>query len=152
MTVVRSRRPGLLVLLTLLIVFALNRCRTADPLSLLSVPAGNPCAANPNPPPNSHAPIICIDDRTMPPLIVRPDPANAYRSTVIQWWTVTGQPILSIGFDSPSPVGYIACLPDKGYCRSMVSPSASGTHKYTVTVTHGDKVATLDPTIIIDTN
>lgn len=160
MTAVRSGRPGLFVLLFLFATLAGScssmRSQSMDVAALnrIAPPAGNPCLKNPNPPINNHFPIICIHDEDLNAISVSPRDARAYRSVLVQWWSVTGTSTLSMDFKGTngSPVGYIACLSSQGHCRAAVSPAAVGSYSYSATVSRNGKVGTYDPTIIIDTD
>ena len=128
---------------------------TEDPLARVTAPdpAANPCKKDPNPPVDAKRPLICIDDRDLANIVVRPDPASANHAAVVQWWTVSGTGTASIVWkESSGPSGMVSCSSGTGFCKAVVSANGPD-HKYHywVTVTqNGHSGTTKDPTIIID--
>jgi hypothetical protein len=153
MTAVRSGRPGLLVLLIPAAVLSFSSCRSTS-VADIPKPVENPCVAHPHPPVNNMRPIICVDDSQFPTLTVSPPEAHAYHGMTIQWWTISGTGSLGISFKEDDPVDYVACLEGKGHCRATARDDAGrrDPYPYAVTLTRGNQVGILDPTIIIDTN
>ena len=154
MTECLHRRCLWMVLCSLLLLSVFGCAH--QPADKMMVPgSAGPAACVGNVRPSPYGPIVCVDDRD-PSLPASPDEIHVVnlpagrRPTVLNWFTVSGNHLLSISFVDP---GCVLHAPDcqGSHCVAVVKPNAAEHTRCRYNITLLDVAGHVkDPVVEID--